>query len=85
MMEIAHFLERASSGTGDLLVVVGPHGSGKTAVLDAAVEEGRRHGFEVVRATFQQAHLAGCRGCSCCAMPGLRMQLPFGCSMTPAR
>jgi type II secretory ATPase GspE/PulE/Tfp pilus assembly ATPase PilB-like protein len=42
-------LERAG-GSGGLLVVSGPGGSGRTALADAAVELARKRGFQVVRA-----------------------------------
>ncbi|MFL6265696.1 MAG: ATP-binding protein [Actinomycetes bacterium] len=43
-------LERAAGGSGGLLVVSGPGGSGRTALADAAVELARKRGFQVVRA-----------------------------------
>ena len=51
MGEIEQLLERAAAGMGGLIVVTGPDGSGKTAVADAAADEARRRGFEVVRAS----------------------------------
>jgi tetratricopeptide (TPR) repeat protein len=49
--EVASLLDRAGSGSGDVLVVAGPTGSGRTALADAAVEQARRGGFEVLRGT----------------------------------
>ena len=43
-------LERAAGGSGGLLVVTGPAGSGRTALADAAVELARGRGLQVVRA-----------------------------------
>ena len=43
-------LERAAGGSGGLVVVTGPGGSGRTALADAAVELARGRGFQVVRA-----------------------------------
>jgi predicted ATPase len=37
-------LERAAGGSGGLLVVSGPGGSGRTALADAAVELARKRG-----------------------------------------
>ena len=51
MAEFGRLLERASAGTGGVLVFVGPSGSGKSALADSAVAQGRRLGFEVVRAS----------------------------------
>src|SRR5215467_572414 len=51
MAEVGRLLERAAAGTGGLLVFVGPAGSGKTATVQAAAGEARRHGFEVIRAS----------------------------------
>ena len=42
-------LERAAGGSGGLVVVTGPGGSGRTALADAAVELARGHGLQVVR------------------------------------
>jgi tetratricopeptide (TPR) repeat protein len=43
-------LERAAGGSGGLVVVTGPGGSGRTTLADAAVELARGRGFRVVRA-----------------------------------
>ena len=48
---IGRLLDRADQHHGDLLVVIGPRGSGKTALTDAASAEGRHRGFRVVRTT----------------------------------
>jgi hypothetical protein len=47
---LEELLERAAGGSGGLVVVTGPGGSGRTALVDAAVELGRGRGFQVVRA-----------------------------------
>jgi tetratricopeptide (TPR) repeat protein len=47
--ELARLLDRASAGSGGLLVVLGAAGSGKSTFADAAVAEARGRGFEVVR------------------------------------
>ncbi len=49
MEEVGRLLERAGGGAGGLLVFLGPAGSGKTAMVDAAAEEARGRGFEVLR------------------------------------
>jgi hypothetical protein len=49
--EVARLLERARRGAGGLLVLVGPAGSGKTAMTEAAAGEARRRGFEVLHAS----------------------------------
>ncbi len=51
MEQIARLLERAQGGAGGLLVLVGPAGSGKTAMVEAAAGEARRRGFAVLRAS----------------------------------
>ncbi len=43
-------LDRAAAGTGGVLVIYGPPGSGRTALAGAAAEEGTRRGFDVARA-----------------------------------
>jgi hypothetical protein len=48
---IDHLLGRTRDGCGGHLVFHGPPGSGKTALLEAAAERGRRAGFEVFRAS----------------------------------
>src|SRR6476660_7593219 len=49
--EIGHLLERAASGSGGLLVILGAAGSGRTTLADAAAGLGRRRGFDVARAS----------------------------------
>jgi hypothetical protein len=49
--EVASLLDRAGSGSGGVLVVAGPAGSGRTALADTTVEQARRGGFEVLRGT----------------------------------
>ena len=49
--EVAGLLDRGGAGSGGVLVVAGPAGSGRTALADAAVEQARRRGFEVLRGT----------------------------------
>jgi len=51
MAAIGRLLERAGSGRGGLLVVVGPAGSGKTALAEAAAAAARGHGFDVLQAS----------------------------------
>jgi hypothetical protein len=45
---IEHLLDRAANGTGGTLVVAGPPGSGKTALVDAAAGAARTRGLPVV-------------------------------------
>jgi predicted ATPase len=40
--QIGRLLDRAGIGAGGVLVVVGPAGSGKTALVEAAAMEARR-------------------------------------------
>jgi DNA-binding CsgD family transcriptional regulator len=47
---LARGLDTAASGTGCLLVVEGPAGIGKTALLDAAAVDGGRRGLAILRA-----------------------------------
>src|SRR4029453_2470783 len=42
-------LERAAGGSGGLVVVTGPGGSGRTALADAAADLARGRGLRVVR------------------------------------
>ena len=49
--EVASLLDRGGGGSGGVLVVAGPAGSGRTALADAAVERARRRRFEVLRGT----------------------------------
>ena len=50
LQEIGRLLERAAGGTGGLLAITGPPGSGKTALAEAAAAEAGNRGFEVLRA-----------------------------------
>jgi hypothetical protein len=50
LQALEDLLERAAAGSGGLLVVTGPAGSGRTALADAAVELARGRGLQVVRA-----------------------------------
>ena len=50
MEQIGRLLEQAGTGAGGLLVLVGPAGSGKTAMAEAAAGEARRRGLDVLRA-----------------------------------
>jgi hypothetical protein len=43
-------LDRAGEGSGGVLVVAGPDGSGRTALANLAADEARRRGFDVYRA-----------------------------------
>jgi tetratricopeptide (TPR) repeat protein len=51
MGEIRQLLEQAEAGLGGLIVIAGPPGSGKTAIANAAADEARRRGLEVLRAS----------------------------------
>jgi hypothetical protein len=51
MEQIARLLRRARDGAGGLLILVGPPGSGKTAMVAAAAEQARRRGLDVLRAS----------------------------------
>ena len=48
---VERLLDRAADGAGDVLVIAGPPGSGRTAMADLTTRLGRRAGFEVLRAT----------------------------------
>jgi hypothetical protein len=48
--EIDALLEAAAAGCGGVMTLVGPQGSGKTALIAAAVEMARDQGFEVLGA-----------------------------------
>lgn len=50
LAQVADLLDRAQDKSGGVLVVAGLAGSGRTALAEAAVEGGRRRGFEVLRA-----------------------------------
>jgi len=49
--QIGRLLDRAELGAGGVLVIVGPAGSGKTEMVEAAAQEARRRGLEVLRAS----------------------------------
>ena len=51
MEQIGRLLDRAEVGVGGLLVIVGPAGSGKTDLAEAAADEARRRGLDVLRAS----------------------------------
>ena len=48
---VSRLLDRAGNGAGGVLVLVGPAGSGKTAMAEAAVSEARHRGLDVLRAS----------------------------------
>ena len=48
--EIDALLEAAAAGSGGVVILVGPQGSGKTALIAAAAEMARDRGFEVLGA-----------------------------------
>ena len=54
--QIGRLLDHAGAGAGGLLVVVGPAGAGKTALLEAAASEARGRGFDVLRASPAEGH-----------------------------
>ncbi|MET1071728.1 MAG: ATP-binding protein, partial [Umezawaea sp.] len=47
--EFAHVLDRAGAGHGEVLVLTGPRGAGKTALADAAVDLAHHREFRVLR------------------------------------
>src|SRR2546421_8892335 len=49
--EIDALLEAAAAGSGGVVTLVGPQGSGKTALIAAAAEMARDRGFEVLGAS----------------------------------
>jgi tetratricopeptide (TPR) repeat protein len=49
--EIGRLLDHAGQGTGGLLVISGPPGSGKTVVAGAAADDARRRGMQVLWAS----------------------------------
>jgi tetratricopeptide (TPR) repeat protein len=49
--QIGRLLDRADLGAGGVLVIVGPAGSGKTELVEAAADEARRRGLELLRAS----------------------------------
>ena len=49
LREAGRLLDRAAGGAGGLLTFVGAPGSGKTVLAEAAADEARRRGFEVLR------------------------------------
>jgi hypothetical protein len=46
---IDELLDQAAAGTGGLLVLTGPAGSGRTALAEAAADRAAQRGFEVIR------------------------------------
>jgi predicted ATPase len=46
---INELLDQAAAGTGGLLVLSGPAGSGRTALAEAAADRAAQRGFEVIR------------------------------------
>lgn len=53
LAEVGRLLDRAEAGAGGCLVVTGPAGAGKTALIDAAAELAGARGVPVVRAAGQ--------------------------------
>jgi AAA ATPase domain len=51
LRELGDLLNRADSGAGGHLGIIGPPGSGKTALTDAIVAVARHRGFDVLRAS----------------------------------
>lgn len=47
--QVDRLLARAAAGSGGVLTLVGPAGSGKTTMIDLAADKARYHGFEVLR------------------------------------
>ncbi|NMO54054.1 ATP-binding protein [Actinoplanes sp. TBRC 11911] len=54
---VARLVDRARDGVGGVLVIAGPHGSGKTALADAAAALARSRGLPVERTLVPGAHL----------------------------
>ncbi len=48
---VTDLLDRGEAGSGGVVVIAGPKGSGRSALADAAVERARTRGFEVLRGT----------------------------------
>ena len=48
LAEVERLLDRAQGGTGGVVILTGPSGVGKTAMLDATAEVAAGRGFEVV-------------------------------------
>ncbi|MDR2987978.1 MAG: ATP-binding protein, partial [Nocardiopsaceae bacterium] len=51
MEQVGRLLDRATNGAGGLIVFFGPPGSGKTAMAEAAIDEARGRGLDVLRAS----------------------------------
>src|SRR5260370_5214732 len=51
MEEVGRLLERAEAGSGGLLVFLGPAGSGKTAMVEAAAGAAPAPGLDLLRAS----------------------------------
>jgi hypothetical protein len=49
--EVTGLLDSSAAGSGGVLVVTGPAGSGRTTLANAAVKQARRGGLEVLRGT----------------------------------
>ncbi|WP_433557142.1 ATP-binding protein [Pseudonocardia xinjiangensis] len=47
LAELERLLDRAGAGSGAVLVVAGPPGSGRTALADVGAATAREQGFEV--------------------------------------
>ena len=81
LREVGRLLDRAAGGAGGLLTFVGASGSGKTALAEAAADEARRRGFEVLWAPRPRASRGAWSGRSCCATRASRTSWRPGCSV----
>jgi hypothetical protein len=68
MEQIGRLLDRAGAGAGGLLVLVGPAGSGKTTMAEAAADQARRLEFDVLRPRPRRVSRGAWCGRSCCAI-----------------